>query len=97
MKKLLTIATIILSTSAMANLDSFKVSANTANAVFNKAQVEKMLGEGNTCVKKGRKTYFASKNISKKQCSSSTKLGLRVIKVKDLELSLYKKVMGFKS
>ena len=95
MKKLLTGLMLALSLTALANLEDFKVVGGTANATFNQTQVAKMLAEGNTCLKKGVSVKYHSKNVTKKECQSSTKLGLRVIKVKDLELSLYKKVMGF--
>ncbi len=97
MKKLLTIVAILATTSAFAGLDDFKVSTVNVEATFTKAQVIKMLAEGNTCIKDGRKTYYASKNITKKHCGKSTKLGLRVIRAKQLELSFYKEMLGFKS
>jgi opacity protein-like surface antigen len=95
MKKLLTIALMTVSTLSIAGLNDFKVIGGNATATFTQAQVEKMLDEGNTCLKKGVSVKYHSKNVTKKECQSSTKLGLRVIKVKNLEINLYKKVMGF--
>ena len=88
---LLTLSTVALS----ANLNDFAVTSGNATATFTSAQVGKMLSEGNTCLKSGVRVLYHSKNITKKHCQKSKKLGLRTIKASQLELSLYKKVMGF--
>ena len=95
MKKLIAALTLTISTLSIAGLNDFAVVGGNTTATFTTAQVEKMLNEGNTCIKSGVKVLFHSKNISKKHCQKSKKLGLRVVKASQLELSLYKKVMGF--
>ena len=95
MKKLIAVLTLTISTLSIAGLNDFAVVSGNTTATFTEAQVSKMLAQGNTCLKKGVSVKFHSKNVTKKECQSSTKLGLRVIKVKNLEINLYKKVMGF--
>lgn len=85
-----------LSTVALADLSGFTVTSGNVTAKFTESQVAKMLGEGRTCVKDGVKVLFKSKDLTKKHCQKSTILGLRVIKAKNLELELYKKITGLK-
>jgi len=95
MKKLLTVLSLVLSMTAFAGLDDFKVTGGNVDATFTADQVAKMLAEGDTCLKSGVKVLYHSKNITKKHCQKSKKLGLRTIKDSQLELSLYKQIIGF--
>jgi hypothetical protein len=75
-------------------LDQFVVSGGDAKATFTVKQVAKMLSEGRTCVKKGRKILYKSNDLTKGHCKASKRLNLRVIKVSQLPLSMYNKIMG---
>lgn len=79
----------------ISGLTSFIVTTgNAANGPkYSQADVIKMLGEGNTCVKDGVKVLFKSKNITKKHCQKAKYLeNIRVIKAN--QTSFYKQLLG---
>lgn len=83
---------------AKADIADYQVQNNTGTVVarFDDATVEKMLKEGNTCLKDGVRVLAKSKNITKKHCQKSKILGLRVIKASSLEVKTYKRLTGLK-
>jgi hypothetical protein len=77
-------------------LDKFAVKGGNVKATFTVNQIVTMLEEGKTCVKDRRKVLFFSKGITEEHCKESTKLDLRVIKVKQLPLAMFNRLKNLK-
>jgi hypothetical protein len=75
-------------------LDSFAPTSGPVSVSYTEAQVIEALKAGNTCVKDGQATLLMSKNLTKKHCRKAKQLGLKIIKVNDLEVNLMKKLTG---
>lgn len=98
MNILFAILMILTANKVIAGIEDYVVINNskTVTARFTDKTVEKMLNEGNTCLKDGVRVLAKSKNITKKHCQKSKILGLRVIKASSLEVPTYKRLTGLK-